>query len=293
MNIPNLQNSVIKIYILLCVLGFAFLIISDQASAQQITYKTDQKEAEPLTIEEAIHLPKMNKIVEDDERSDMPLNIRRDAMIEAALSYGARAGLSWRTYHIRKKLEEKSDYVDKVYDFRHLLIPAPSGLTIEPPVISEALDSMIIKQGGTNAAVTDKYLNIVENARIVSAPRNWRAYLERQWGEVQTPPDILRPENKEERRIWEENIRKGWKTGVEQADEIFEQDLLKLESDYVGMIRYRKLYAQNMVSPPYAMEIDRGVTGGGNEMRIGDREIRMTGVPELKSGYSEWKPANR
>lgn len=288
------SHSGIKNIVFFAVTAFLMSFAVQSASAQDINYSVGQEDTEPLTIEEAINLPKMNKTTsQNPDESAMPLDIRRDAMIEAAMSYGARAGLSWRTYHIRNKLEEKSVYLDKVYDFGQLLIPAPSGFMIEPPIISEALNSMIIKEGGTNAAITDKYLNIVENARIVSAPRNWRAYLERQWGEVQTPPDILRPENEEERAIWEEHIRKGWKKGVEQADEIFEQDLLKLESDYVGMVRYRKLFAQNMVSPPYALEVDRGVTGGGNEMRIGDREIRMTGVPELKSGYSEWKPANR
>ena len=59
------------------------------------------------------------------------------------------------------------------------------------------------------------------------------------------------------------------------------------------MVRYRKLLAQGMVSPPYANQVDRGVTGGGYQMRVGDRAIQLTGTPQLISGHDQWKPANR
>ena len=49
------------------------------------------------------------------------------------------------------------------------------------------------------------------------------------------------------------------------------------------MIRYRKLLAQGIVSAPYALQIDRGVTGGGDEMRIGDRAVTITG-PSINDG---------
>jgi hypothetical protein len=64
-------------------------------------------------------IPKENKTVE----SGMPIDIRRDAMKEAALSYGARGGLAWRTFEIRDEMETRARYMDKVFDFRQLLIP--------------------------------------------------------------------------------------------------------------------------------------------------------------------------
>ena len=77
-----------------------------------------------------------------------------------------------------------------------------------------------------------------------------------------------------------------------QADEIFQEDLNKLTADYQGMIRYRTLLAQGMVSPPYALQVDRGITGGGSEMRIGDRGLSITGS-SLQPEANEWSPANR
>ena len=221
------------------------------------------------------------------------LDIRIDAMKEAALSFGARGGLAWRTYQIRMELEGKERYLDKIYDFRSLLIDAPSGFLIEPPVISEAENNILISGGGMEAAVADRFLNMNTNVRIVTAPRTWRQYLEREWGEVEPPPNILRPVTSEEREIWIEEVNKGWKEGVQQADEIFESDLNMLLAHFRGMIRYRMLLAQGMVTPTLAIQTDRGVTGGGNQMRIGDRAVQIVDKPVLVPESAEWLPANR
>ena len=223
----------------------------------------------------------------------MAFDIRRDALREAAISYGARGGLAWRTYYIRNDLEKSARAMDQVYNFRQLLIPAPSGFLIEPPIINESLNAMLIEDGGQQAAVSDALYNIVNKAKIVSSARTWRNYLEREWGEVDPPPDILRPENEEERQIWQELVAKGWDEGVKQADEIFQDDLNLLQADFQGMIRYRVLLTQGMVSPPYALQVDRGVTGDGNQMRVGDRAVQITGASELITGSEQWQPANR
>lgn len=243
----------------------------------------------PPSLAELQDIPKENKGAE----SGMPFDIRNDAMREAALSYGARGGLAWRTYMVRDEMETRARYMDKVFDFRQLLIAAPSGLLIEPPIISEQLDAMIIDASGQNAAVADSVYNISRNARIVSAPRTWRAYLERHWGDITPPPDILRPETREEREKWKMWVAEGWEEGVRQANEIFQADLNKLVADYRGMVRYRMLLTQGMVSPPYALQTDRGVTGGGSEMRVGDRAVSIAAPPELKPQYNQWLPANR
>ena len=247
----------------------------------------------PPSKDDLLAIKKQKREKFEEGKSALPIDIRNDAVRESALSYGARGGLNWRTYFIRQEIESRSRYLDKVYNFQQLLIAAPSGLLIEPPVIGESVDAMVIDGGGLQAAVADRVYNIGRNARIVSTARTWRMYLERQWGEVNPPPDILLPETKEEQAKWDEWFEKGWKAGVEQADDIFQADLNKLSSDYQGMVRYRTLLTQGMVSPPYALQVDRGVTGGGNEMRVGDRNVSITGLPSLKTGTQEWSPANR
>lgn len=280
-----------RLFILSCaILCCAFLVGTETVWAK--TSQGDQAIPQaPQELRELVNI-KTEK-VSGDKKSSLPLDIRGDALKEAALSYGARGGLAWRTWHIREELEGRSRYMDKVFDFRQLLIPAPSGLLIEPPVISESLDAVLIENRGTDAALADRVLNINQNARIVSTARTWRSYLERQWGEVTPPPNVLRPSNNSEREIWAAYVRKGWEQGFEQADQIFQADLNKLVADFQGMVRYRSLLAQGMVSPPYTTQVDRGVTGGGDTMRIGDRGLSITAFPKLQTGYKEWQPANQ
>ena len=145
---------------------------------------------------------------EAGEESKMPFNIRKESMKEAALSYGARGGLAARSYEINKEIGGHEGSLDKVYDFRQLLIAAPSGFMIEPPIISESLKALLIEGDGQKAAVSDAIYRINENVKIVSAPRNWRQYLERTWGPVEEPPEILRPKDDAERAEWRKNVQK-------------------------------------------------------------------------------------
>ena len=281
----------------LCLLlSAALLLIAGihSANAKPRTFEENGETmvlTKPPSLYEMQTIPKENVMI--NEESGLPFDIRRDAIREAAVSFGARGGLAWRTFQIRQELEQSKRYMDKVYDFRQLLIPAPSGLLIEPPIITESINAMLIDAGGQEAAVSDRVYNIITNARIVSTPRTWRSYLERDWGEIEPPPDILRPENDEERELWAKLVEKGWEEGVRQADDIFQEDLNKLQADFQGMVRYRMLLAQGMVSPPYALQVDRGITGGGDEMRVGDRAVQITGIPELVTGSDQWQPASR
>ena len=154
---------------------------SSHALAQDMM-DDDAELAIPPELYELEYIPKLNSIV-DDEETGLPFDIRLEAMREAALSYGARGGLAHRTYEIRMDLDRRSSYLDKVFNFRQLLIPAPSGLLIEPPIVSESSNAMIINGSGREAAVADKIYSISRNAQIVSTARHWRNYLERQWGE--------------------------------------------------------------------------------------------------------------
>jgi len=224
---------------------------------------------------------------------ELGLQIRADALREAALSYGARGGLAYRTFEIQRRLAEYDVSMSKTFNFSRLLIAAPSGLLIEPPIVSEAQRAVLVKSGGQAAAVADRIYRINRVARIVTAARNWRLYLERDWGRVEPPPDILLPKDEHERAEWREWTKQGWAAGILQAEETFESDIDRLTSDFIGMVRYRELLAQGMISPPYALADDRGITGGGSEMRVGDRGVTITDPSSLIPRSSEWIPATR
>ncbi|MDD4615517.1 MAG: type IV secretory system conjugative DNA transfer family protein [Alphaproteobacteria bacterium] len=232
---------------------------------------------------------------EDDEtaKATLGLQIRADAIKEAALSYGARGGLAHRTFEIQRRLAEYDTSMSKAFNFKRLLIAAPSGLLIEPPVITEGLRAVIVSSGGQSAAVADRIYRINRIARIVTAARDWRLYLERDWGFVDPPATILLPKTEEEKAAWKAFVKQGWEEGMKQAEETFEADIDRMVNDYTGMIRYRELLAQKMISPPFAAADDRGVTGGGSEMRIGDRGVVIMGQSSLIPQSNIWTPVNQ
>lgn len=265
-------------------LAAAIVIPASHATAQA-------NDARPPSLEQLQGLKKTKK--SKGEVVGLNPEIRLDAVKEAALSYGARGGLAWRSYEIRQSLEGNARYLDKVYDFRYLLIPVPSGFMIEPPIITESENNMLIEGSGQEAAIAQRIISINSNAKIVSTAKNWRLYLERNWGDIEPPPEVLLPETDEEMDAWIENVALGWEQGLLQADTIFEEDLNKLNADFIGMVRYRKLLSQGMVSIPYTLLTDRGVSGDGEQMKIGDRAVQITGKPQLITQPSLWQPADR
>lgn len=264
------------------------------APAADMLSVTDVKKEGPTPPPPVLRdLQEQTKGTDDLKPDSLGLHIRTDALREAALSYGARGGLAFRTFEIQRRLAEYDASLGKTFDFSRLLITAPSGLLIEPPVVSEAQRAVLVGAGGQAAAVADRIYRINRIARIVTAGRNWHLYLERDWGRVEPPPAILLPRDEDERAAWRQFVKQGWDAGIAQAEEIFEADLDRLANDFVGMVRYRELLAQGMISPPYALGEDRGVTGGGREMRIGDRGVTITGPSELIPRSGTWTPATR
>lgn len=233
-------------------------------------------------------------ISDDLISEEISLDMRRDAQREAALSYGARGGLSKRAYQIMERMTDYEGVLDGVFNFRQLLIKAPSGMLIEPPIVKESIDALIINAEGNEAAVADQVLKINKQAKIVAAPRDWRQYLVLAFEtEIPPPPKVLWPKNKEEQAEWNAWVRQGWNAGYQQGEDMFDSGINTLVADYNGMVRYRMLLAQGKISQPFAMQEDRGVTGGGDVMRVGDRALRITGPSQFLTGADLWKPADR
>ena len=279
--------------------------LANQAKEDRALFGMPRTVTEPNPLDEMPvpppmeHLQRVNEtegqnISDDLVTKKMSVDMRRDSQREAALSYGARGGLAKRSFEVAEEMKGYDATLDKVFNFRALLVKAPSGLLIEPPIVRESLDATVITEGGNEAAVADQILKINKQAKIVTAPRDWRQYLEMSYATVIVPPPkILWPRNAKEQASWNGWIKQGWQAGYEQGEQIFEANLAQMVADYSGMVRYRMLLAEGKISQPYALQEDRGVTGGRNEMRVGDRALRITGPSQFLTGADLWKPADR
>jgi defect in organelle trafficking protein DotC len=251
-------------------------------------------ESTPITLETAknIGLAKEYKEAEEDSSK---LNMRIDAMKEAALSYGAQSGAIYRNWEIAKIINKQETILDTVFNFSRLMIPTHYGALIEPPIVSENENSFLLGERGMSASMTSKTYSIGENVKIVTTPKNWRRYLldHIDLTAAEKPDIILRPRDKSERKTWKKYVKIGWDNGVDQANDVFSENLALLLADYKGMIRYRKLLAQKMISEPFAVKENRGITGNANELRIDDKAIIITSIPALNKSSDAWEPTER
>lgn len=241
---------------------------------------------ETPSLEQIIAKTPVKKKDDGEKESD---KLRAPAMRDAALSYGARAGLAWTSRGINEQLRSRAAELTKTYDFNRVLIRTPSQATILPPVISEAKETYETADAGKTLRVADTVYEIVEQARFVPIAPLWHSYLVRSYTAPENPPDTLLPKSDGERDAWRRWVTEGWDMGIKQAQEIFDADLRRLERDFVGMVRYKALLEEGKVSAPVVAEGNLGVTGNGTDMRVNDRALRITKDPTLQTPTKGWQ----
>lgn len=213
-------------------------------------------------------------------------NIRVDSVREAGYSSGARAGLNWKTQLINKGLELVGRNLDLVYDFAPLMIEK----RVTPPVLTEARDVMT-QEGDDAVLLNGQTYKIVSQAKFSSRPPHWRSYLWRTYANDSLLPDPeLLPRNAEEKEVWGVAVQEGWAKGVEQANEIFDSSLIRMDRDYRGMIRYHMLAMQNMVTIPVVAEAKLPINATGQAMDLDGQIFRLTAVPQFNGERQNWRP---
>ncbi len=211
--------------------------------------------------------------------------VRWQALYETALSLGATGALAWRSEQINMTLSKNTGELNQVFDFNQLLLKD----NVLPPVLVES-DNSLNLASHDSIRLSAKTYKIISQARFVTTAPSWREYLWMSYPKPPIPDRSLLPKNKAEAEVWNRFIRDGWKNGIQQANAIFASNLNRLRRDYNGMVLYRKMLAQDMVSAPFVAKADLGVTGDENEMHIDDRVLRITAHSQLQTDSSKWQP---
>ncbi len=211
--------------------------------------------------------------------------LRVKALQDTAMSLSAQGGLAWSSIAINQNLLKDKWYLETIYNFNGMMLSHG----VIPPVLEEGDNSLNLADPNT-IRVSDKTYKIVTQARFATTPPNWRDYLWMTFDKPEIPQRFLLPRTASERKVWREAVNKGWEKGVQQSFSIFQQNLARLKRDYKGMILYRKLLQEKMISAPYVTRTELGVTGDGNDMRINDQVLRITVLPRLQTDSTNWKP---
>lgn len=220
------------------------------------------------------------------ENTDGVNKIRRKALEETAMSIGAQSGLAARGREIDNVLKSHSKQLDSVYNFHAMLL----NHNVLPPVLIESRSSLNMADPNS-LRLADRSYAIAQQAKFINAPPNWRDYLMLSFTQPSRPHDTLLPRNAMEQIIWDHAVTHGWDQGIQQANTIFNDNLAKLTRDYNGMVLYRTLLAQKMVSAPFVARTKLGITGGGSKLRINDQVLRITALPQLQADSKQWQPA--
>jgi defect-in-organelle-trafficking protein DotC len=218
-------------------------------------------------------------------RGDGVGKIRRIALHDTGMSISARCALAWRAKQINAELLTKVALLDHSFNFNNLILDN----NVLPPVLMEGREVLNLA-GPDVIRLADRVYRIETQAHFVTTPPTWRDYLWMNYPQPDIPDRSLLPRNAKEREIWLEAIHLGWEEGVRQANAIFDENVARLRRDYAGMILYRKLYAQHMVSAPFVATTNLGVTGGGANMRVNDKVLRITALPSLLPNSNTWRP---
>lgn len=226
------------------------------------------------------------KAISSEEGGNAINFIRMDAVRETAMSVSARTALAWRGEQINRMVESQSEYLDGVFNFAGLVLDDE----ILPPVLLESRNALSM-DGPHNLRVADRTYRIIKQARFISTAPTWREYLLMDETRPEAPDATLLPNTQEEKKAWQQGIVQGWQDGIKQANMIYEENLNRLKRDYQGMVRYRMLLAQNMVSSPLVAQRDLGITGGGEELAVNDRVLTIKALPSLKANSQAWNPS--
>ena len=221
-----------------------------------------------------------NPDIKKSEVSDM----RRSAIEEIATSLGASGGLSNRMRERRAELEVNAAQLDQIFDFSKMIID--NGVLA--PILTEGL-SNYSQESNDQVRIADKIYKIEGRARFVSVYPTWRNYLLFSFPTYDLPAKAYLPQNDAEKIIWDSAVKKGWEKGKRQADDIIETSYARLDRDYKGMIKYKILLAEGLITPTIIAKQNLGVTGGGDEMSINDQIFRITDHSTLNPNQQQWK----
>ncbi|MGH8156539.1 MAG: type IV secretory system conjugative DNA transfer family protein [Rhodanobacter sp.] len=222
-------------------------------------------------------------IVSQSHNANSP---RLQALRDSAIQYGVQGGMAHRSYEINAVVGKEANQLDGVYDFNALLLDH----NVVPPVLTGAATSLQVTDGNA-IRLSDATYSIVLQAHFATVAPNWRDYLRPTAVYLAVPPPAtLMPKNAEETTAWKQYVAQGWTVGIQQANAVFAQSLARLKRDFSGMVLYRRLLAQHMVSLPYVGQADLGITGNGQSMAINDRVLRITATPQLNTHSATWTP---
>ena len=226
----------------------------------------------------------------EDTHGKGRMNSRLQAQRQAAMRHGSQAGYRHRARELGEILGRNSSKLSAIFDFNRVVWPAPAGTGyLLPPVVQRSGPAFNSSDEGQTVSVADRYLEILEPARIEPVVPNWRQYLLFWPPEpVHIPPTLVPRSDAERIRVrgW---IGAGWSAGAAQAEDELARRMRRLQRHYEGMLDFRRLLALGMIEQVDTETVRFGITGESGIMRIGDRTVQIANDPDFRRDPNHWR----
>ena len=192
------------------------------------------------------------KIVDQDPKTIATSfsGMREQAIYEAAYTVALQTAVKCRYTDINNVLNSLDKELDMAFNFSPLML---YGNRVMPPIVTQAGSSFDLRDPKL-AVGSDKTFRIFKGARIVTMAPNWRDYMYKEFGAVETINVLLSPKDEAEQQLWQKAVLTGWTEGESQAHKIFKINLNRLERDYNGVIQFLLLADQGIMSRPQLAE---------------------------------------
>lgn len=230
----------------------------------------EPRKNEPVELKTLLEEKNDNKIQETAVSQMRPSTIR-----EAAQLATFQKAMAWRYGQLAEQTENFANILDTAFNFSPLLLTQGQAL-IMPPMLAKSGASMRIEDGD-NATSAKATYELLEPARYISSAPTWREFLMvDKFPQAEEPNPALLPKTSEERKIWREAVREAWREGIEQANQLYADNVARLGREYRGIMLYHLLTAQHLLSKVNAASADLGRHAVGNKLNIGQRVYRIT-----------------
>ena len=219
--------------------------------------------------------------------------LRPSAIREAAHMVTLQSAIAWRYGKLLDEVYRHSAVMDSAFNFAPLVMTQGEALIL-PPVLARAGASMRIEENGTATAATSTF-ELLQNAKYISVVPHWRTYLMADdFPQPEAPNPSVLPKNSEERGIWQDAVREAWAQGMEEADQLFADNVARMVRDYKGIMLYHLLTAQHLISDVKTAQADLGmnISDSGNRLNIGQQVFRITAPSAFVIPQSETKHTN-
>lgn len=230
-------------------------------------------------LHEAINLKGKKQAIKEELVGGVKLN----AIRQEGLRFGAQSGLSVRYDLIMEYLDEHEDKLNALFNFAgfvrqgNLLIPS----------LTE-VNSQLINEGDQLRTISKSY-TIDSEAELVSTVPTWRDYLVQHYEKPQTPHSSILPVTPVEIKVWKSAVEAGWRSGVQDADNIFTDRVAQLAKDINGRYLYITTEKKNLLTPATVYATNAQVTFNGRTMNIDEKVFRVENSANFKSA-DNWEP---